>query len=132
MFCAELKAVQAQKKGLRRPVSELKNGTHCFDETGEGVDRIVDSVDGWGSGHVNRNLIISFEILVTGKKVPKLPNTSKEIKANGVKKSETMHAIPNKVLNRYSIGQVIGEGNFAVVRRCSDKYVLRAVFWNYS
>lgn len=60
-------------------------------------------------------------MLLTGKKVPKLPNTTKHIKINGVKKLEIMHAIPNKVLCRYSIGQVIGEGNFAVVRKCFDK-----------
>lgn len=59
---------------------------------------------------------------VAGKKVPKLPITTKQIKTNGVKKSDsTLNAIPNKVLSRYSIGQVIGEGNFAVVRRCWDK-----------
>lgn len=40
-FLSELKAIQAQKKGLRRPVTELKNGTHCFDETGNETARLV-------------------------------------------------------------------------------------------
>ena len=33
-----------------------------------------------------------------------------------------MNTIPSKVLSRYSIDQVIGERNFAVVGRCSDKF----------
>lgn len=117
----ELKAVQAQKKGLRRPVTELKNGTHCFDESGRSAILRSDAVNSFYK-------VTRFENdrICTGKKVPKLPNANKDMKTNGLKKSDTLSTIPGKVLNRYSIGQVIGEGNFAVVRRCSDRYVTHA------
>lgn len=35
MGFAELKAIQAQRKSLRRTGGELKSGTHCIDELGE-------------------------------------------------------------------------------------------------
>ena len=62
-----------------------------------------------------------FHYLFSGKKVPKLPNAIKDMRTNGSKKSD-MNTIPSKVLSRYSIDQVIGERNFAVVGRCSDKF----------
>ncbi|KAL1138811.1 hypothetical protein AAG570_008873 [Ranatra chinensis] len=83
----ELKAINAQKKGLRRTGGELKSGTHCLDELGRGV--------------------------------PKLPNKTKALKPS--KRQEPALNLPSKVLSRYSVGQVIGDGNFAIVRRCVDK-----------
>lgn len=83
----ELKAIQAQRRGLRRTGGELKSGTHCFDELGRGV--------------------------------PKLPTKTKALKLP--KRQDSNPSIPNKVLNKYCVGLVIGDGNFAVVRRCFDK-----------
>uniref|UniRef100_A0A1B6KKI1 non-specific serine/threonine protein kinase n=1 Tax=Graphocephala atropunctata TaxID=36148 RepID=A0A1B6KKI1_9HEMI len=83
----ELKAIQAQRKSLRRTGGELKSGTHCIDELGRGV--------------------------------PKLPNKTKPVK--GSRRENSNSNIPSKVLSRYSVGLVIGDGNFAVVRRCFDK-----------
>lgn len=34
-ICPELKAIQAQRKSLRRTGGELKSGTHCIDELGK-------------------------------------------------------------------------------------------------
>ncbi|XP_050442455.1 serine/threonine-protein kinase GL21140 [Adelges cooleyi] len=78
----EMKTVQSHKRGLRKPPNELKNGTHCMDET--------------------------------GRRVPRLPKTTK---AN----RNITGSIPSKVLNRYTIGDRLGDGNFAVVYRCYDK-----------
>uniref|UniRef100_A0A1B6CC46 non-specific serine/threonine protein kinase n=1 Tax=Clastoptera arizonana TaxID=38151 RepID=A0A1B6CC46_9HEMI len=83
----ELKAIQAQRKGIRRTGGELKSGTHCLDELGRGV--------------------------------PKLPTKTKAIKI--LKQQEYCSSIPNKVLSKYSVGLIIGDGNFAVVRKCFDK-----------
>jgi len=83
----ELKAIQAQRKSLRRTGGELKSGTHCIDELGRGV--------------------------------PKLPNKTKPVK--GARRQDSNPNIPSKVLSRYSVSQIIGDGNFAVVRRCFDK-----------
>lgn len=54
-----------------------------------------------------------------GRGVPKLPNKTKAIK--GTKRLDSIPSIPNKVLSKYSVGVVIGDGNFAVVRKCVDK-----------
>ncbi|XP_026809417.1 serine/threonine-protein kinase GE16371 [Rhopalosiphum maidis] len=78
----EMKIVQSHKRGLRRPANELKNGTHCMDES--------------------------------GKRVPQLPKTTKANRS-------ITSSIPNKVLSRYTIGDRLGDGNFAVVYRCFDK-----------
>ncbi|XP_050520083.1 serine/threonine-protein kinase GL21140 [Daktulosphaira vitifoliae] len=78
----EMKIVQSHKRGLRKPANELKNGTHCMDES--------------------------------GRRVPRLPNTTK---AN----RNIAGSIPSKVLNRYAVGDRLGDGNFAVVYRCFDK-----------
>ncbi|XP_075227515.1 serine/threonine-protein kinase GA29083 [Lycorma delicatula] len=83
----ELKAIQAQRRGLRRTGGELKSGTHCLDELGRGI--------------------------------PKMPNKTKALKLS--KRHDSNPSIPNKVLSKYCVGLVIGDGNFAVVRRCFDK-----------
>ncbi|KAK9498719.1 hypothetical protein O3M35_003292 [Rhynocoris fuscipes] len=54
-----------------------------------------------------------------GKGVPKLPNKTKALKQP--KRTESTPSIPAKVLGKYIMGQVIGDGNFAVVRKCIDK-----------
>lgn len=36
----EMRIVQAHKRGLRRPANELKNGTHCMDESGRRVPQL--------------------------------------------------------------------------------------------
>ncbi|XP_022200292.1 serine/threonine-protein kinase GM11705-like isoform X2 [Nilaparvata lugens] len=55
-----------------------------------------------------------------GRGVPKLPNKTKAFKVSKRQDSNNL-SIPNKVLSKYSVGFVIGDGNFAVVRRCCDK-----------
>jgi len=57
-----------------------------------------------------------------GHDVPKLPNKTKALKPVSIKRQESSLNIPSKVLNKYSIGQIIGDGNFAVVRKCTDKF----------
>lgn len=36
----EMKIVQSHKRGLRKPPNELKNGTHCMDESGKRVPQL--------------------------------------------------------------------------------------------
>lgn len=36
----EMKIVQSHKRGLRKPANELKNGTHCMDESGRRVPQL--------------------------------------------------------------------------------------------
>lgn len=54
-----------------------------------------------------------------GKGIPKLPNKTKALKPQ--KRQDSSLNISNKILGRYSVGQIIGDGNFAVVRKCIDK-----------
>ncbi|KAG8337205.1 Serine/threonine-protein kinase dclk1 [Homalodisca vitripennis] len=58
-------------------------------------------------------------LLYLGRGVPKLPNKTKSVK--GSRRQDSNPSIPSKVLSRYSVGLIIGDGNFAVVRRCFDK-----------
>lgn len=36
----EMKIIQSHKRGLRKPANELKNGTHCMDESGRRVPQL--------------------------------------------------------------------------------------------
>ncbi|BES93082.1 intracellular signal transduction [Nesidiocoris tenuis] len=54
-----------------------------------------------------------------GRALPKLPNKTKALKVQ--KRQDSSLNISSKVLNNYSVGQIIGDGNFAVVRKCVDK-----------
>lgn len=36
----EMKTIQSHKRGLRKPANELKNGTHCMDESGRRVPQL--------------------------------------------------------------------------------------------
>lgn len=54
-----------------------------------------------------------------GKSGPKLPNKTKALKLQ--RRQESALNISSNLLSRYIVGQEIGDGNFAVVRRCTDK-----------
>lgn len=50
----EMKIVQSHKRGLRRPANELKNGTHCMDESGRRVPQLPKTTK------ANRNITSSI------------------------------------------------------------------------
>lgn len=65
-------------------------------------------------------LIILKVLSLLGIGVPKLPNKTKALKAQKKQEPSSVN-IASKLLGRYTVGQEIGDGNFAVVRRCTDK-----------
>lgn len=50
----EMKIVQSHKRGLRKPANELKNGTHCMDESGRRVPQLPKT------SKANRNITSSI------------------------------------------------------------------------
>jgi hypothetical protein len=60
--------------------------------------------------------------VLTGREVPKMPTKTSVARCATatIKRRENLN-IPSKLLQRYSVGQIIGDGNFAVVRQVYDK-----------
>ncbi|KAI5726507.1 hypothetical protein M8J76_003935 [Diaphorina citri] len=88
----EVKAIQALKKDLRRP-------EHTKLKSGT---TCLDA---------------------SGREVPKMPTKTSVARCATatIKRRENLN-IPSKLLQRYSVGQIIGDGNFAVVRQVYDKH----------
>ncbi|KAL1455189.1 hypothetical protein WDU94_009300 [Cyamophila willieti] len=88
----EVKAIQALKKDLRRP-------EHTKLKSGT---TCLDE---------------------SGREVPKMPTKTNVVRCTTatIKRRENLN-IPPKLMQRYSIGQIIGDGNFAVVRQIYDKH----------
>ncbi|CAB0011638.1 unnamed protein product [Nesidiocoris tenuis] len=83
------------------------------------LDGFFDSDDvfyAYGSERVSAD---DFALDFEGRALPKLPNKTKALKVQ--KRQDSSLNISSKVLNNYSVGQIIGDGNFAVVRKCVDK-----------
>lgn len=87
----EVKAIQALKKDLRRP-------------------------------EITRLKSGTTCLDASGMEVPKMPTRTNVSRCGTatIKRRETLN-IPNKLLQRYSVGQILGDGNFAVVRQVYDK-----------
>lgn len=61
----------------------------------------------------------TYSIDKFGKGIPKLPNKTKALKEQ--KRPDSSSNISSRVLAKYNVGQVIGDGNFAIVRKCTEK-----------